>query len=47
MINEMIEKKDNIWVCTQCGKETRARCDIKNHIEGMHINGMKPNLMIT
>ena len=40
-IESMIEKQDNKWVCKICGKKaTQGKADIRNHIEGKHIEGV-------
>ena len=40
-IESMIEKQDNKWTCKVCGKKaTQGKSDIRNHIEGKHIEGV-------
>ena len=36
-IDQFIFKKDNIWTCTKCGKTTRNRVTLRNHVEAQHI----------
>merc|ERR1711936_531005 len=35
----MMEKKNNIWQCKECGKIFKQRCHIKNHVE-THLEGI-------
>jgi len=42
MINSMIEKHGELWVCTRCGKtahDARTKANLKRHIE-VHIEGV-------
>ena len=41
----MIEKKDKMWHCKECGKIARQRCHIKNHVE-THMNGISEDCNI-
>ena len=40
-IENMMEKNSEGWVCKRCGKLSKFKGDIKNHIEGKHIEGME------
>ena len=40
-IESMMEKHYDGWVCNRCGKLSKLKGDIKNHIEGKHIEGME------
>ena len=36
MINSLIEKHGDVWVCTRCGKtahDARTKANLKRHIE--------------
>ena len=36
-IDKFIFKKENIWTCTECGKTTKNRVTLRNHVEAQHI----------
>ena len=41
MINSLIEKHGDVWVCTRCGKtahDARTKANLKRHIEVKQIN---------
>jgi len=45
MINSLIEKHGDVWVCTRCGKtahDARTKANLKRHIE-VHIEGVSYN----
>merc|ERR1712226_603277 len=39
-IEGIIMKQEDGWVCRMCGKLSKHKNDLKNHIEGKHITGM-------
>ena len=39
-IKSMMHKVDGIWTCTQCGKTDKEKYNLRNHIEGKHIEGV-------
>jgi len=39
-IYSMMEKTGNLWKCTQCDKTDKVKGNLKNHIEGKHIEGI-------
>ena len=41
-VNQHFEKReDGLHYCKLCGKSARQRCDIKNHIEAKHLEGIQ------
>ena len=44
MINSLIEKHGEVWVCTRCGKtahDARTKANLKRHIEVKPYNNLK------
>ena len=39
-IKSMMEKIDGQWTCVPCGKITKDKTHLSNHIEGKHIDGV-------
>ena len=39
-IKSMMDKTDDIWRCTQCGKTNKDKSNLRRHIEAKHIEGV-------
>ena len=39
-INSMMQKVEGTWSCIKCGKSDKDKSNMRNHIEGKHIEGV-------
>ena len=39
-ISQLMVNEAGSWICTECGKTTKYRCDLVKHVEGIHIVGV-------
>jgi len=37
-IENMIEKYEGVWTCKACGKTASQKCNIRSHVETLHLN---------
>ena len=38
-IDSMLERRDGLWTCTICGKQSKNKCHTKEHVE-IHLDGI-------